>query len=279
MRNADDRGVGDRGMLDEAVLDLDAVDVLAAADDHVLLAVGDEEEAVVVDVADVAGVQPAVAHGVRGRLGLVPVAGHDERAVHRHLAGLTGRHLVAVGVADLELERRHRLADRRRLVDRVLARDGGRDRRRLGEPVRVRRRRDVRERLAHLALQLVGRRRTAERDAHDRRRVVVVTVGVLAARATPSSAPSPTARPCAPGSARAPSSGSKRPSSITSFKPGEQPDDQRRVAARHVEQRRGEQRDRLPPALCGMRAAAEHRRRPRRRTSCSAGWRSCCGGC
>ena len=48
------------GMLDEAVLDLDAVDVLAAPDDHVLGPVGDEEEAVVVDVADVAGVQPAV---------------------------------------------------------------------------------------------------------------------------------------------------------------------------------------------------------------------------
>src|SRR5256885_1661357 len=34
--DADDGGVGDRGMLVQRRLDLDAVDVLAAADDHVL---------------------------------------------------------------------------------------------------------------------------------------------------------------------------------------------------------------------------------------------------
>ncbi len=45
---------------EHSVLDLDRRDVLAAADDHVLLAVGDRHVAVVVDRAAVAGVEPAV---------------------------------------------------------------------------------------------------------------------------------------------------------------------------------------------------------------------------
>ena len=80
MGHADHGGVEHLGVGDEAVLDLDAVDVLAAADDHVLLAVGDEEVAVGVDLADVAGVEPAVADRLGGRLGLAPVAGHERRA-------------------------------------------------------------------------------------------------------------------------------------------------------------------------------------------------------
>jgi len=68
MRYADHGRVRDRRMFDQAVLDLDAVDVLAASDDHVLLAIGDEQESVFVDVADVAGVQPAVAAPCRQSL-------------------------------------------------------------------------------------------------------------------------------------------------------------------------------------------------------------------
>ena len=48
------------GWLVEHRLDLAGRDVLAAADDQVLLAAGDEQVAVLVQVADVAGVQPAV---------------------------------------------------------------------------------------------------------------------------------------------------------------------------------------------------------------------------
>src|ERR1700722_17537618 len=46
VRHADDRGLGDRGVLVQHLLDLPRVDVVTAADDHVLLAVHDEEEAV-----------------------------------------------------------------------------------------------------------------------------------------------------------------------------------------------------------------------------------------
>jgi hypothetical protein len=47
-------------VLVEDLLDLARVDVVAAADDHLLLAVDDEEVAVVVDLAHVAGAEPAV---------------------------------------------------------------------------------------------------------------------------------------------------------------------------------------------------------------------------
>ena len=57
---ADDRDLGDAGHAQQLLLDLDRAHVLAAADDDVLLAVGDREEAVVVEHTDVAGHEPAV---------------------------------------------------------------------------------------------------------------------------------------------------------------------------------------------------------------------------
>src|ERR1051326_3530602 len=69
---ADDRGFRDRGMLEQAVLDLDRRDVLAAGDDHVLLAVAEAAVRVVL-VSAVAGVEPALPDRLRRFLGLVPV--------------------------------------------------------------------------------------------------------------------------------------------------------------------------------------------------------------
>ena len=62
--NADDRAFGDVGVLVERLLDLGGIDVLAAGDDHVLDPVDDIDEAVLVHIAAVAGVQPAVAQGL-----------------------------------------------------------------------------------------------------------------------------------------------------------------------------------------------------------------------
>ena len=64
--HADDGAVLHRGVAPDHLLDLARIDVEAARDDHVLLAVGDVQEAFLVDVADVAGVQPAVDDGLRG---------------------------------------------------------------------------------------------------------------------------------------------------------------------------------------------------------------------
>ena len=100
--HADDRDLGDRRVLAEHLLDLGRRDRLAAGADHVARPADDREVAVVVDRAEIAGVVPAVAERVGGRLGRVEVAVHEERAAQAHLAG--------VGRAS----RRRRLAARRR---------------------------------------------------------------------------------------------------------------------------------------------------------------------
>ena len=75
VRHADDRGVEHVGMLEQHVLDLDAVHVLAGADDHVLGPVDEVHEAVGVEQADVAAAEPAAGEERRrGRVGPVPVA-------------------------------------------------------------------------------------------------------------------------------------------------------------------------------------------------------------
>ena len=53
--DAEHRGLGHRGMGVDRRLDLLRADILAAADDDVLLAVDDEQIAVLVEIADVAG--------------------------------------------------------------------------------------------------------------------------------------------------------------------------------------------------------------------------------
>ena len=105
----------------EHVLDLGAVDVLAAGDDHVLLAVDDVDEALFVHPAQIAGVEPAAGERLRGRLGLVPVAGHQRRAAVDDLADLARRDVVHVVVDDPRLDVGDRLADRADLAHRVLA--------------------------------------------------------------------------------------------------------------------------------------------------------------
>ena len=288
MGHADDGGVGDAGMLDEAVLDLDAVDVLAAADDHVLGPVGDEQVAVVVEVADVAGVQPAVDDRRRRRLGLVPVARHDDRALDEDLAGLAGvRGACRRASAMRELDGRHRQADRVGLSQRVGAGERVATGRRLGEAVGVGRR------LCTFGNVSRTRRCSSSADGeppkpteHDRRRVVVVAVGVLADPPDHGRHRRPDRRPARPGSADSAFSGSNLPSSITSLSPPIIPTTRLEWQPDDVEQRRGEQGDRLRrPAVSATRSRHRLRLRPapsRSRsagTPCSGGWRSWCGGC
>ena len=61
VRHADDRGQADRRVGEQDLFELARVDVEAAPDDHVLLAVHDVQVAVGVAGADVAGAEPAVA--------------------------------------------------------------------------------------------------------------------------------------------------------------------------------------------------------------------------
>jgi hypothetical protein len=88
VRQADDGAVLNRRVLHDRLLDLGGVDVEAAGDHHVLRAVDDEQEVVVVEVTDVPGVVPAEGGGLRGRPRVAVVAAHHQRAAHDDLPGL-----------------------------------------------------------------------------------------------------------------------------------------------------------------------------------------------
>ena len=96
MRDADDRRLGDVGVLVERSLDLGGVDVLAAADDDVLQPVDHVQVAVVVEPAEIAGVEPAVGEGLGGLLRQVEVPADDRRALQPDLADLARRQRLAV---------------------------------------------------------------------------------------------------------------------------------------------------------------------------------------
>ena len=91
-----EHGAGvDAGCLEQHPLDLGGVDVGAAADDHQALAVAEVEVAVVVEEADVAGVQLAAGERLGGGVGALPVAEHQAVPVvggaDADLAGLARR--------------------------------------------------------------------------------------------------------------------------------------------------------------------------------------------
>src|SRR4051812_32325212 len=92
------------------------MNVLAGAeDDHFLLASGDEEVALGVEVAEVAGAQPSVFDDFSGSVGPVPITLHDNGPAQPDLSdGLpvgTGLHFH-LRVRDLHVEARNRAADR-----------------------------------------------------------------------------------------------------------------------------------------------------------------------
>jgi len=167
VRFADHRDVGDVGVLREHLLDLTRVHVEPGDDDHVLGALDEREPAVVVDYADVAGVQPAV--GVEhplGRVGIAPVAREHIGPAHEDLAGIAREHVVPVGVGQPDVDTGERRADG---AGARLRRDRarGHDRRRLGEPVPVVHREA--EALLHLVDQLGAKRRRARHAEPDPR--------------------------------------------------------------------------------------------------------------
>ena len=92
---ADDASFLDGGVRVEHRLDLRRPDLVPGAVDHALQAVGDEEIALLVVVAEVAGAEEAFAvvldEGLRGRLGLLPVAAEYLRPVDDDFADLVWR--------------------------------------------------------------------------------------------------------------------------------------------------------------------------------------------
>ncbi len=167
--HADDRRVEDLGVRDQQVLGLLRVDVHAARDDHVRLAVGQVEVAVGVDVADVADRRRGAAGAAAlGRLvGIAPVR-EVRGPVEPDRARLPLRHLVAVVVEDQQ-RAGDAVADRARVGEPLLA-VAPREAVGLGGAVVLD---DLRaEPLDHVLLDLHRARRGGVDDRLERRQVV-----------------------------------------------------------------------------------------------------------
>src|SRR6202011_846728 len=91
------------GMRENLLLDLPRIDVGAAGDVHVGGAAGDVDEAFFVDMAEIAGAEPAVAKRLRIGVGIVVIAGEHCRPDHADLAGLERLQLAASVVLDRDL--------------------------------------------------------------------------------------------------------------------------------------------------------------------------------
>ncbi len=165
VRDADDRRFADARHLVEHALDVLGKDVQPLGrHDHFLLAPLDEDAALVVALADVAGVEPAV--GVEDRGGIFVVAARDVLAANQNLA--------IVGDADLDaLDGRTDRALAR--LERVIERD---DRCGFGQAVPL----DDREPHAPPEFLEVGRQR---RGADDKRPELEAERGVHAPVAPP----------------------------------------------------------------------------------------------
>ncbi len=137
VRHADHLHIGHRRVGEQELLDLARIHVLAAADDHVLVAPDDLHVALVVHGRQVAGVHPARAvDGLAGRFRVVPVAEHHAVAAGAQLADLPARHDMAVLVDDLALQVRLGTTDAGDAPFEVVARAGlGRHRAGLGHAV------------------------------------------------------------------------------------------------------------------------------------------------
>ena len=165
-------------MVIERVLDLHAVDVLAAADQHVLCAVDDVDKTFFVDLRKVARLHPAVDEGLGRGLGLVPVAAHDDGAAIPEFAHLVRAQRLPLVAHDLDLAGGRGHAAARGLALIVLGEIAGRRRRCLGHAPALAGL-DQREAFLHASHQFRRRWRTAIGDGFERRQVEFMEARML----------------------------------------------------------------------------------------------------
>jgi hypothetical protein len=72
------------------------IDVHSTRDDHVLLAVNQEQVSILIDVSEITGVQPAGDDRLGSEVRALVVAGHHERASTADFADLAGRQFAAI---------------------------------------------------------------------------------------------------------------------------------------------------------------------------------------
>ena len=133
--HGEDCCLGDGRVLVDGGLHLRAVHVLAAAEDHVLGPVDQEQEAVLVEIADVPSMEPAVGQHLGVGLRTVQVAPEDVPATNPQFSVASRRLVGAVLGHDAGLHDRTRRPGRSRLGQEVLAGVDGDDAIGLGEAI------------------------------------------------------------------------------------------------------------------------------------------------
>src|SRR5215469_15484942 len=96
MRPPDYRCFDQVGVAQQHLLDLAWVDVAAATDNHVLRAVAQRQQSVLVHAPDIAGMEPAAAQRFGIGLRVPPVAIHDAVAASDDLTDLAPGHLAVI---------------------------------------------------------------------------------------------------------------------------------------------------------------------------------------
>ena len=123
VRQADHRDVLDEGCAPTEGFDFGRIDVLAAGDDHVALAVGEVDVAVFVAAGHVTDGAIVAAEGFLGFLRQAPVAVEGVRIAGVQLTGLSVRHLVAGFVQNLDRRGADAFAADRSELRELLVRD------------------------------------------------------------------------------------------------------------------------------------------------------------
>src|SRR3979490_908918 len=99
-------------MLRHNVLDLGRVDILSPGNDHVFDPVHYVDESILVHVAGIPSVHPAVDDCFGGLLGTVPITHHDHIATGADLTDCAARHLSIVLIDDPDFDTKRRPAAR-----------------------------------------------------------------------------------------------------------------------------------------------------------------------
>src|SRR5262249_36440136 len=107
-----DRDFGHTGMLRDGLLYFLAGDVLAAALDHVFLAVEEIEPTMFVTIGDVAGMVPAAAKESFVGRGVLEISGRDARTADDDFSGFARLHVIHLIVDDAEFQGEMLNADR-----------------------------------------------------------------------------------------------------------------------------------------------------------------------
>src|SRR5688572_5737886 len=126
IRHADNRTKRYGRVRDDHFLQLARVDVITAAEDHVLFPVDDRKITLVIHHTDVTGMKPAIPKRLRGRVGTLVISLHHIRPADGDLSAFTASDLFIVIAETLYLDAEDRLSDStwfRRLLEMVECRE------------------------------------------------------------------------------------------------------------------------------------------------------------